>query len=362
MGNRGAGPFRRTSLALLAAAGVLAGAALAAPATAAEPLGGPDVASYQHPGGTGIEWPVVANSNQRFAIVKATQGTGYTNPYFAADWAGARAAGMIRGAYHFATPQLPISTASAQAQHFIAVTGSTRAQGDLPPMLDLEISGGLAPRELVAWTSTFLATVQALTGRQAIIYSYPAFWYRAMNNTTAFDAYPLWLASYTGTGSPGAIPGGWRSWALWQYTDSAVIPGINTAADRSQFCCTAASLSALADGSDTAILAKYRQLGGPRGFLGLPQGAEYALPTGWAQRYAHGQIMASPSTGAHVLYGPLLARYLAEGGGAGPLGLPTSDPQHPAALASAVDQSFANGELLDTPFTGVQGVYLPGVG
>src|SRR3569832_1477885 len=36
-----------------------------------------------------------------FAFIKATEGADYVDPNFAANWAGARAAGMARAAYHF---------------------------------------------------------------------------------------------------------------------------------------------------------------------------------------------------------------------------------------------------------------------
>ena len=48
------------------------GAAGAVVAAAAATVG-PDVASYQHPGGAAIDWAQVAASGQTFAIVKATE-------------------------------------------------------------------------------------------------------------------------------------------------------------------------------------------------------------------------------------------------------------------------------------------------
>ena len=46
---------------------------------------GVDVASYQHPGGAAIDWGQVRSAGHRFAYVKASEGTSYTNPYFAQD-------------------------------------------------------------------------------------------------------------------------------------------------------------------------------------------------------------------------------------------------------------------------------------
>ena len=62
---------------------------------------GVDVSSWQHPRGEEIDWHAVADAGYRFAIVKATQGVGYVNPWLARDLDDAFAAGLFLGAYHF---------------------------------------------------------------------------------------------------------------------------------------------------------------------------------------------------------------------------------------------------------------------
>jgi GH25 family lysozyme M1 (1,4-beta-N-acetylmuramidase) len=208
-------------LTVLAAAGALSvatpTAAYAAPAiTPMTSPRGVDVSSHQHPGSNGINWSTVHAGGESFAFIKATEGTTYTNPYFGADWAGAAAAGMARGAYHYARPSTSPSSAVHQANHFVSVTGPMHVSGALPPVLDLEESGGLSPTQLIAWTQTWLDTVQRATGRKAVIYTYPNFWQTAMGNTGRFADYPLWIARYTATTDPQLI-GGWSNWAFWQY-------------------------------------------------------------------------------------------------------------------------------------------------
>src|SRR5262249_39837308 len=51
-----------------------------------------------------INWTSVKNSGKTFAFYKATEGTTYTDPTFAANWAAIKNAGLIRGAYHFGHP------------------------------------------------------------------------------------------------------------------------------------------------------------------------------------------------------------------------------------------------------------------
>ena len=74
-----------------------------------------------------------------------------------------------------------------------------------------------------------------------------------------------------------------------------------------------------------AILAKYIDLGGPGGFLGQPTTDETGTPGGRMVVFDKGRIYWSSSTGSHVVYGGILKRYLHEGGSGGALGLPTSD-------------------------------------
>ena len=72
-------------------------------------------------------------------------GSAYTNPWFASDWSGAGSVGLFRGAYHFARPALPLTTAAVQASTFVSVAGTMGGSHDLAPVLDLEVTGGLSP-------------------------------------------------------------------------------------------------------------------------------------------------------------------------------------------------------------------------
>ncbi|MDQ2756212.1 MAG: glycoside hydrolase family 25 protein [Actinomycetota bacterium] len=220
-------------------------------------INGPDVSSYQHPSGYSINWGSAhASGSATFGFVKATEGSGYTNPYFASDFAAMAATGMIRGAYHFASPSI---SAVTQAQYFVRVSGTLHQRGDLPPVLDLESTGGLSPTALIAWTQSYLQTVKALTGRTPIIYASPYFWQTAMANSQAFTGYPLWIASY---GSAPQIPGGWSSYTFWQYTASASLSGIRGAVDMSVFNGSLASLQALSNGPATAAAPPFGHVDG----------------------------------------------------------------------------------------------------
>ena len=215
------------------------------PARAATPAPtGPDVASYQHPNGAAINWSAVRSDGQSYAFVKATESTGYTNPYFASDWRGIATAGLYRGTYHFARPNAASGSAVAQADFFAATIGNQRLPGTLPPVLDLEDNGGLGPADLQNWVQAFLTELQAQTGRVPMIYTYPNFWQTRMASSMAFTRYPLWIAHY-GVSAPQDI--GWP-YAFWQYTSGGAVNGISTAGntDVNRFSGSARDLAVLA--------------------------------------------------------------------------------------------------------------------
>src|SRR3954469_22984504 len=107
--------------------------AAAAPARAAGVVYGMDVSGYQG----NVAWSTAYANGARFAYVKATEGTTYTNPYFAQQYNGSYNVGMIRGAYHFAHPNS--SSGTTQADYFAAHGGGWSGDGKtLPPALDIE--------------------------------------------------------------------------------------------------------------------------------------------------------------------------------------------------------------------------------
>jgi GH25 family lysozyme M1 (1,4-beta-N-acetylmuramidase) len=229
-----------TKAVALSVAGVLGSAA------AASAITGVDVSRWQH--NPTVNWTKVEADNVSFTFIKATESANYVNPYFASDWAKAKSAGIYRGAYHFARPS--VGSAKRQAQYFVAHAGKFHAIGDLPPVLDLESSGGLGVAKLRTWTAHWLQTVKTLTGRTPIIYTGPSFWETAMGNSTAFHAYPLWIAHYTST-QP-RVPGGWPHWTFWQNSSTGHVSGITGAVDMDRFYGTRAQLAALAHAAPVA--------------------------------------------------------------------------------------------------------------
>ena len=199
---------------------------------------GLDVSKFQDP----VDWSQQWNLGARFAYTKATEGNYYTNPAFNSQYTGARNAGLIRGAYHYANPAA--SSGADQARIFVANGGGWSADGyTMPPVLDFEgnpyagqtINGyyqgnscyDMAPAALTAWAHDFSNTMQALTGRPPVIYTGYYWWRDCVGNPLGFSDNPLWLASYPASAStgPGPIPASWSTYNIWQYSDAGQFAG-----------------------------------------------------------------------------------------------------------------------------------------
>jgi GH25 family lysozyme M1 (1,4-beta-N-acetylmuramidase) len=199
---------------------------------------GVDVAGYQG----NVAWSTLWSSGVRWAYTKATEGTYYTNPYFAQQYNGSYNVGMIRGAYHFATPDT--TSGATQANYFVDHGGGWSRDGKtLPGALDIEWNPygaecyGKSASAMAGWIADFLNTYKARTGRDAVIYTASSWWSDCTGNYGGFAAdNPLWIARYAS--DPGTLPGGWGYYTMWQYTSSGPTVGdhdkFNGALDRVQ--------------------------------------------------------------------------------------------------------------------------------
>jgi len=101
---------------------------------------------------------------------------------------------------------------------------------------------------------------------------------------------------------------------------------------------------------DTPIIARWKRIGGEQqSRLGSPTRAERATGDGVAQDFQRGQIYYSAPTGGHELWGRVLNRYRAEGGGRSELGFPTSTERK---VRGGVWVSFRNGSIMHNRATG----------
>jgi len=171
-----------------------------------------------------FDWVRVAQSGRQFAATKATQGTGYTNPTFARDWAELARVGMVRHTYHYDQPGVD---PAAQARHFLATIGAF-GHGDLP-WLDIEDPGFAGAGDLSGRARAFFALVDGALGKPAAIYSYASFLEEHNLTPQTIGPRPLILAAYQQQWPQ--TPAGWPEIAIWQHTNSASVPGIPTLVD-----------------------------------------------------------------------------------------------------------------------------------
>lgn len=219
--------------------------------SALSPITGIDVSAYQPK----IDWAAVAKAGHRFAFIKSSEGNGWVSKFFKAQWAGAKVAGLLRGAYHFArweTAGSPVDDALDEAAHFYETVGDL-GPGDLPPVLDLEwITGKKRDAdELALWALTFLQETERLFGRKPIIYTGPSFWRYCLlpdkkNLSLELTQYILWEVDYNGPLNPMNGAETWK-WTFWQWTGSGACPGITGKCDLNRFNGTEADLLALAE-------------------------------------------------------------------------------------------------------------------
>jgi GH25 family lysozyme M1 (1,4-beta-N-acetylmuramidase) len=212
-----------------------------------------------------IDWAKVKSSGRAFAIIKATQGTYNKSASFAAQWAGALGAGLLRAPLHFFDPT---DDGVAQAQSFLAAVG-TLGPTDLPPVLDLECptssnqamalanceflgsSGWVPSATLTQRVHDWLNYVSAQTGRVPIIGTYNA-WLSSsgagIDVATLAPTYPLWEFSPT-SGSCFSLPPGYTAGAVfWMWRTNGTCPGVSGVVDLDRFLGSLAELKQLGSG------------------------------------------------------------------------------------------------------------------
>jgi lysozyme len=202
-----------------------------------ETVEGIDVSVWQG----AVDWQSVKNAGITFGIARVSYGTSLDN-WFDDNWNGMKSVGLIRGAYQFFLPQQdPI----AQAELMISAMGSLGA-GDLPPVVDVEDTGGQSKATIAAKLKDWCQHVEAATGKKPIIYTGKYFW---QDNVASddFGEYPLWIPNYSFS-CPNLPDNYWNDWVIFQYSSTGSVPGISGNVDRNKFNGTLSDLQAYANG------------------------------------------------------------------------------------------------------------------
>lgn len=201
--------LRKQMMSFLLAAAIAVSAFIAAPVQAEAATKGIDVSMYQG----AIDWNAVKNAGYSFAFVKIGSGKSGLDPYFAANMAGANAAGLKVGAYVYS---YSTTVEGIQQEALFAIAALAPFTVSLPVVLDLEESAhkSLSREQMLALITTFCETVKS-AGYYPMIYSSKSM----LTDQIGSIPYDVWVAQYSDTCS-------YANPAFWQFTSSGSVPGI----------------------------------------------------------------------------------------------------------------------------------------
>lgn len=160
---------------------------------------GQDWSSYQSetPSVTGLD----------FAVIKATEGTGYINPKMGRQAAVARTAGLVTGFYHFLHPGDPLGQAAYFVEKAVSLPGDILA-------CDWESSSAGSPT--CGEKDRFIREVKRLRpDHRVILYCNVSFW--KTRDTTSYAGEGLWIADPS---HPEGRPAIEAPWVIHQYSDA----------------------------------------------------------------------------------------------------------------------------------------------
>lgn len=144
-------------------------------------LFGADISHYQ---GDAVGMADMVDEGFSFVIIKATEGSGYTDPKFAENHRDAVAAGLVTAAYHYQRP----GSISAQVDRIKAVVPR-----DCPVCLDVERGSGDA-----ALTRTLVDALRAEGYSVPLLYL-PQWYWREIGSPDLSGLPPLWSSRWPDT-------------------------------------------------------------------------------------------------------------------------------------------------------------------
>ncbi|MFC3581599.1 glycoside hydrolase family 25 protein [Sphingomonas hylomeconis] len=172
------------------------------------------VVDISHHNGTKIDFAKAKADGIIGVIHKASQGQSGRDPMYQANRAKATAAGLLWGAYHFATG----SDGIKQAVNFLDRVGATEHT-----LLVLDFEPNLTgPSMSLGEARAFVTHVHDVTGRWPGFYS--GHYIKQLLGTKKDPILAncwFWLAQY---GPTPVVPPAWPTWTMWQYTDGAIGP------------------------------------------------------------------------------------------------------------------------------------------
>ena len=171
-----------------------------------------------------VNWTSAATAID-FAIIRAGYGKTYVDPWFERHLAGAQAAGLRVGVYHYSYA-LTVEDARAEARHLLDIINGRKF--DMPLWFDMEDADGYKAKHgftfswpnISAITQAFIDTIRA-AGYQCGVYASKS-WFEDYINV---DADAIWLAQWS------SKPTYVGKFDVWQNSDSGTVPGVTGKVD-----------------------------------------------------------------------------------------------------------------------------------
>ncbi|RKM59176.1 glycosyl hydrolase family 25 [Butyrivibrio sp. CB08] len=172
---------------------------------------GVDVSHFQGD----IDWNVLEKQGISFAYIKATEGSSSVDSCLNQNYQGIQNTGLEYGFYHFLSLE---STPEAQLENFKAATGEYHM--DLIPAIDIEWYGDERhnpPEKEEVLNSLFqmVSLFEKEYGQKPVVYTTQSYYLKYFYGEKL--DFPIWIRNVYF--SP------FQEWAIWQYTDRAVIDG-----------------------------------------------------------------------------------------------------------------------------------------
>jgi lysozyme len=177
---------------------------------------GIDVSRWQDNNSTAQQMDFVKSyaAGARFVFIKSSQAN-YADEDLLYNWKSAKAAGLLRAAYHFLTWDID---PKIQAQYAWSLIKSD--PGELPPIVDFEW-WSVIPSNAYDKLWNYVVEMEKLCGKKPIIYTGAFFWNAYGTQADVWKNYPLWIASYSDEAYmldkvKDLTP--WDNWLFWQFS------------------------------------------------------------------------------------------------------------------------------------------------
>ncbi len=204
------------------AAGLLAAALLTSPAWA-QTYQGVDIAHYAY----SVDFQTLKTSGHgQFVYIKTSEGVGWRDPKWQTFTAGAKAAGIPFGYFHYFHSGSD-AYAEEQAEVFWNLIKSTGFS--LVPAVDVEETDGNDAPVIQSSLRAFVNRFYELSGYKPVIYASTYFVNKFIGS--GFTDCLLWQAHYN-VSSPCSVSGWGRNYSVWQYDGSNTsVAGVDNTAD-----------------------------------------------------------------------------------------------------------------------------------